>query len=125
MLFRKKKPELGKKGYLLVTTYDQKSATTLNFIYDRSLKEFSNKRIFDIGTMISSYYFENIDDVISEISGTKANKRFLANKNVTGIYYVELGIKISDCKYEIITESTQLYYVPSKLQLNVYENKHL
>ena len=116
---------LEKKGYLLVVVFDNKEKCTTNCIFDREKKSFEKTKVFNIASIESSSYFPSVTDAINEVSEKKEYKRFLAGHNVTGIYYVEMEVKQKGKNNFVISDNVyNLFYVPSKMQLNlVKKNK--
>lgn len=115
--FKKKEIKLEKRGYLLVVTYENGAA--VNYVFNRADQKFNKKKIFAANTIQTENYFNDVNEMISEIDGHREYKRFLAGGNVTGIFYVETKVELSDDTYVSKTTSVSFFYVPSKLKLEV------
>lgn len=117
-LFGKKK-SLEVKGYFLVITHDVKEKATSYFLYNKEKDTFDKKKLVTSGSIDRNYYFTSIDDMIKAISGKKDFKRFLAGSNVIGLYYVESKVVETDKEFVIKSDDRRLFYVPSRMQLEI------
>jgi len=119
-IFKKKENILEKKGYLLVVANDRKEKCSVNLIFNRGTKTFDKKKIFAVNMIPSTSYFKDICECFSEINYKREYKRLLAERDNCGIYYVETKV-IEKEERVFVSETTtiELFYVPSKMELNV------
>ena len=123
MCFFRKKKVKKEKGYLLVSIHEPNKVTgggLVNYIFNRDTEEFEKRK-----TYIPQYsdFFEKLEDVQEIICNDRTYKRFLG-KPTAQIFYVKTTIEETDS--ELVPKITyqKLFYVPSKLHLAVWEQKH-
>ena len=123
-LFNKKKPVLQSNGYILVVAFDSKTLTSVNYVYNKETNTFDKKSLFTATCIHSDSKFNTINDAFVAISKKKEHKRFLASKNIEGIYYVETSVvERPEGVYMSETTTSPLFYVPSSMSLYIDAEK--
>ena len=123
-LFNKKKPILQSNGYILVVAFDTKTLTSVNYVYNKETNTFDKKSLFAATTIHSDSKFSTINEAFASISKKKEHKRFLASKNIEGIYYVETSVvERPEGVYISETTTSPLFYVPSSMSLYIDAEK--
>lgn len=117
-LFKKQKPVLETNGYLLVVAFDPKTLTSVNYVYNKETNTFDKKILFMANNIHSDSKFDTMEEAFAAVSKKKDHKRFLASKNIEGIYWVETSVVEKDENvYGVKTISNPLFYVPSSMSL--------